>query len=117
MQGHGEPGTRRNGSESRSRRVQWRCGGSTVDRSGRAAFLTAAGPARSASVRSDLDSVVQTGRVTLIITARVPMIAKLTRLASFLLLACIAMQARAQLVIEITRGQENAVPVAIVPFG
>lgn len=45
------------------------------------------------------------------------MMFKLTRLTSFLLLLCLAVQARAQLVIEITRGQENAVPVAIVPFG
>lgn len=42
---------------------------------------------------------------------------KLTRLLSFVLLACLATQARAQLEIEITQGQENAVPVAIVPFG
>jgi TolB protein len=42
---------------------------------------------------------------------------KFIRLLSFLLFACLATQARAQLVIEITRGQENAFPIAIVPFG
>ncbi|MET0984001.1 MAG: Tol-Pal system beta propeller repeat protein TolB [Steroidobacteraceae bacterium] len=42
---------------------------------------------------------------------------KILRHLSFILLACCATQAHAQLTIEITRGQENAVPVAIVPFG
>jgi TolB protein len=42
---------------------------------------------------------------------------KYIRLLTLLLLACVSTQASAQLVIEITRGQENAVPVAIVPFG
>lgn len=36
---------------------------------------------------------------------------------TFILLACCVTQAHAQLEIDITRGQENAVPVAIVPFG
>ena len=36
-------------------------------------------------------------------------------LGSILFLA--ALNAHAQLVVEITRGQENAVPIAIVPFG
>jgi TolB protein len=39
------------------------------------------------------------------------------RAACGLLLILISMGARAQLVVEITRGQENAVPIAIVPFG
>lgn len=39
------------------------------------------------------------------------------RVLSLLALAFFCMSARAQLQIEITRGQENAVPVAIVPFG
>ena len=43
---------------------------------------------------------------------------KLVRfLALATLAALIAPVANAQLVIEITRGQENAVPIAIVPFG
>jgi TolB protein len=42
---------------------------------------------------------------------------KTVRHLFFVLLACFAAQAQAQLQIEITRGQENAVPVAIVPFG
>ncbi|PZN30196.1 MAG: Tol-Pal system protein TolB [Proteobacteria bacterium] len=39
------------------------------------------------------------------------------RLALALWLLCGAAVAHAQLVVEITRGQENAVPIAIVPFG
>jgi TolB protein len=39
------------------------------------------------------------------------------RCAALALLALLSTAARAQLVIEITRGQENAVPIAIVPFG
>ena len=32
-------------------------------------------------------------------------------------LCCIGMSAEAQLVIEITKGQANAIPIAVVPFG
>jgi TolB protein len=39
------------------------------------------------------------------------------RWAAFAVLLLAGTAARAQLVIEITRGQENAVPIAIVPFG
>jgi TolB protein len=39
------------------------------------------------------------------------------RLIPIVLLLAIATSARAQLVIEITRGQSNPVPIAIVPFG
>ena len=43
---------------------------------------------------------------------------KLVRfLALATLAALLAPVANAQLVIEITRGQENAVPIAVVPFG
>jgi len=38
-------------------------------------------------------------------------------LALLAIAAFIAPVANAQLVIEITRGQENAVPIAVVPFG
>src|SRR5918995_5621472 len=41
----------------------------------------------------------------------------LVRSLALLTLAVIAPIANAQLVIEITRGQENAVPIAVVPFG
>jgi TolB protein len=41
----------------------------------------------------------------------------LVRSLALLTLAVIAPSANAQLVIEITRGQENAVPIAVVPFG
>jgi TolB protein len=39
------------------------------------------------------------------------------RWMSVIALMFVAMQARAQLVIEITRGQANAIPIAIVPLG
>lgn len=42
---------------------------------------------------------------------------RITRIAISLTLLLSATFAHAQLVIEITRGQENAVPIAIVPFG
>ena len=43
---------------------------------------------------------------------------KLARLLVFAAVAALAAPlANAQLVIEITRGQENAVPIAVVPFG
>lgn len=41
----------------------------------------------------------------------------LSRLATMAMLLLTASFAHAQLVIEITRGQENAVPIAVVPFG
>lgn len=41
----------------------------------------------------------------------------MTRWAALAVLALMSTAANAQLVIEITRGQENAVPIAIVPFG
>src|SRR5262245_38399040 len=43
---------------------------------------------------------------------------KLVRMSALAMLAALAAPAaNAQLVIEITRGQENAVPIAVVPFG
>ena len=43
---------------------------------------------------------------------------KFAHIFTFVLLsACGLSTAHAQLVIEITRGQEDAVPIAIVPFG
>ena len=45
------------------------------------------------------------------------MMKALLRIGGCALLLLIATSARAQLVIEITRGQEDAVPIAIVPFG
>jgi TolB protein len=39
------------------------------------------------------------------------------RILSGVLLIVVSISAHAQLVVEITRGQENAVPIAVVPFG
>jgi TolB protein len=48
---------------------------------------------------------------------RFPSLRIARRILGALALLCTASMAHAQLVIEITRGQENAVPIAIVPFG
>ena len=45
------------------------------------------------------------------------MIKNVRRIVCWVLLLLAATGARAQLVIEITRGQEDAVPIAVVPFG
>ena len=48
---------------------------------------------------------------------RLPSLRIARRVLGALALLCAASAAQAQLVIEITRGQENAVPIAVVPFG